>query len=144
MTSDVIDAGLIRHDDPHGGALMVEHAITGLMLVVAGIHLVPVSGFFGRERLTALYGIAIDSPDLDILMRHRAVLFGILGAFFAYAAFEPALQPVAFVAASVSIASFFYLAVAVGEYGAAIRKIVIGDVIAAIALVGAVVLYATA
>ena len=89
---------------------MIEHTITGLMLVVAAIHLVPIAGFFGRERLTALYGIPIDNPDLEILMRHRAVLFGILGLFFAYAAFTPALQSVAFVAAAISISSFFYLA----------------------------------
>ena len=122
---------------------MIEHTITGLMLVVAAIHLVPIAGFFGRERLTALYGIPIDNPDLEILMRHRAVLFGILGLFFAYAAFTPALQSVAFVAAAISISSFFYLASAVGNYGPPIRKIVIGDVIAAAALTAAVALSGT-
>ena len=30
-------------------------------------------------------------------MRHRAVLFGLLGLFFIYAAFYPAYQPLAFV-----------------------------------------------
>ncbi|UCH29653.1 MAG: phosphopantetheine adenylyltransferase, partial [Myxococcales bacterium] len=92
---------------------MIDNLITGLMLVVAAIHLVPITGFFGAKRLSALYGIEVDSPDLEILMRHRAVLFGILGAFFAYAAFVPALQPIAFVAAATSLATFFYLAVAV-------------------------------
>ena len=95
------------------------------------------------ERLKALYGIDVDSPDLEILMRHRAVLFGILGAFFAYAAFVPALQPIAFVAAAASLATFFYLAVAVGNYGAPIRKIVVGDVVAVICLAAAVLLYAS-
>ena len=119
---------------------MIDNAITGLMLVVAIIHLVPITGFFGAARLSALYGIDVDSPDLEILMRHRAVLFGILGAFFAYAAFVPELQPIAFVAAAASLATFFYLAVAVGNYDAPIRKIVIGDVVAIICLAGAVVL----
>lgn len=123
---------------------MIDNLITGLMLVVAAIHLVPITGFFGAKRLSALYGIEVDSPDLEILMRHRAVLFGILGAFFAYAAFVPALQPIAFVAAAASLATFFYLAVAVGKYGAPIRKIVIGDVIAVICLVAAVLLYGMA
>ena len=122
---------------------MVDHAITGLMLVVAAIHLIPITGFFGRERLAALYGIEIESPGLEILMRHRAVLFGILGVFFAYASFKPALQPIAFVAATVSIASFFYLASAVGNYGRPIRKVIIGDIIAAAALAAAVALSAT-
>ena len=122
---------------------MVETAISVMLLVVAAIHLVPITGFFGNERLSALYGIDIDSPDLAILMRHRAVLFGILGAFFAYAAFTPALQPLAFVAAAASLVTFFYLAVSADSYGPAIRKIVIADVVAAIALVIAVALYLT-
>ena len=123
-------------------ASMSENVITGLMLVVAAIHLVPITGFLGPKRLSALYGIEVDSPDLEILMRHRAVLFGILGTFFGYAAFVPELQPIAFVAAAASLASFFYLAVAVGNYGPPIRKIVVGDVIATICLAAAVVLYA--
>jgi hypothetical protein len=62
---------------------MFEKAITGLLLVVAAIHLVPITGFFGARQLSALYGIEVDSPDPEILMRHRAVRFGILGVFFA-------------------------------------------------------------
>ena len=122
---------------------MVENLITGLILVVAAIHLVPITGFFGAKRLSALYGIEVDSSDLEILMRHRAVLFGILGTFFAYAAFVPALQPIAFVAAAASLSTFFYLAVAVGNYGPPIRKIVLGDVVAVICLAAAVLLYAS-
>jgi hypothetical protein len=120
---------------------MRELAITALLLVVAIIHLVPISGFFSSAKLESLYGIPINGPDLQILMRHRGMLFGILGVFFAYAAFTPTLQPLAFMAAFASIASFFYLALTLRNHGAAIRKIVLGDVIAAFSLVGAVVLY---
>ena len=121
---------------------MLGKTITGLMLIVAAIHLVPIAGFFGAKPLSALYGIDVDNSDLIILMRHRAVLFGILGTFFAYAAFVPAVQPIAFVAAAASLGSFFYLASAAGGYGASIRKIVLGDAIAALCLVGAIIVYA--
>lgn len=121
---------------------MAGYLTTGLMLIVAAIHLAPITGFFGTRPLRALYGIEVESPDLEILMRHRAMLFGILGAFFAYAAFVPELQPVAFVAATASLASFFYLAVAVGNYRAPIRKVVIADVVAAVCLAGAVLSHA--
>ena len=120
---------------------MHEQAIAALMLVVAAIHLVPISGFFGARRLSALYGIDVADPTLEILMRHRAVLFGILGVFFTYAAFTPAVQPIAFVAAAASLASFFFLAFSGSEISPPIRKIVIGDVAAAICVVGAIVLY---
>ena len=120
---------------------MYEEAITALMLVVAAIHLVPISGFFGARRLSALYGIDVTDPTLEILMRHRAVLFGILGVFFTYAAFTPAVQPIAFVAATASLASFFFLAFSASEISPPIRKIVIGDVVATVCLVGAIALY---
>jgi len=77
-----------------------------LLLVVAIIHLLLLSGALGAERLFSLYGLAFDEPNLAILMRHRAVLLGLLGVFFTYAAFRPAIQPLAFIAGFVSVASF--------------------------------------
>jgi hypothetical protein len=121
---------------------MVERVITGLMLVVAVIHLLPIVGFLGAERLASLYAIEVTEKNLEILMRHRAILFGILGALFAYAAFRPALQPLAFVAAFVSLATFFYLAFSVGDFNDAIRRVVLADVVASVCLFGAIVLYA--
>ena len=114
---------------------MYEHIITGLMLVVAVIHLLPISGVFGIERLAALYEIEIADRNLEILMRHRAILFGILGGFFAYAAFTPTVQPIAFLAAFISVASFFFLSFSVGEFNDAIRKVVIADIVASVSLV---------
>lgn len=113
----------------------------GLLLVVAVIHLLPISGFFGAERLTALYGIALTDTNLEILMRHRAVLFGILGVFFVYSAFTPAVQPIAFAAAFTSISSFFYLAYSVGGFSDAIKRVVVADIVAGIALIAAAILY---
>lgn len=120
---------------------MRNRTITGSMLIVAVIHLLPLSGFFGGEHLASLYGITLQDPNLEILMRHRAILFAILGSFLAYAAFRPSLQPIAFVAAFMSISTFFYLAYAVGGFNAAIRKVVIVDAIAAIALAIAIIVY---
>jgi hypothetical protein len=120
---------------------MYERIITGLMLVVAVIHLLPISGFFGVEQLASLYEIKITDGNLEILMRHRAILFGILGGFLAYAAFTPAIQPIAFLAAFISVASFFFLSFSVGEFNDAIRKVVIADIVASVSLLGAIVLY---
>lgn len=122
---------------------MIERLICGLLLVVAIIHLMPLVGVLSPERLHSLYGLSFEQPDLQILMRHRAVLFGLLGAFIAWAAFHPALQPLAFIAAGLSIASFFALAFGTGAYGPAIHKIIIGDIVAAVALLAAIGLYLT-
>ena len=92
----------------------MKHLVTASFLVVAVIHLLPLSGVLGARRLEALYGVAIADRSLEVLMRHRAVLFGLLGTFFVVAAFVVELQLVAFVFGFVSVVSFLWLAWAVG------------------------------
>ena len=89
----------------------------------------------GIERLNSLYGLGINNPDLSILMRHRAVLFGLLGSFCVYAAIRPSLQFIALTAAAVSVGSFLYLAYATGGYNEELRRVFIADVVAAVFLV---------
>lgn len=52
-------------------------------------------GVTGAEKIQALYGIHLRDPNLEILMRHRAILFGLLGLFTGFAAFQPGLQALA-------------------------------------------------
>jgi len=113
----------------------MEKVVTGLLVLVGIIHLLPVSGVLGVERLAALYGISLGDLNLEILMRHRAVLFGILGLFLVYAAFQPSLQSLAIIAGLVSVVSFIGIAWSVGGYNESVRKIVIADIIATVALV---------
>ncbi len=105
-------------------------------LILAGIiHLLPLPGLLGAERLAALYGLDFSEPSLSILMRHRAVLFGLLGAFLVFAAFRPALQPLAFIAAFVSVLSFLLLAWSSGGYNPQVGRVVMADIVALVALV---------
>jgi uncharacterized BrkB/YihY/UPF0761 family membrane protein len=113
----------------------MRYVVSAMLVVVGVIHLMPLSGVLGSERLAALYGLSFDQPDLAILMRHRAVLFGLLGAFLLLAAFRPELQTVAFVAGFVSVVSFLYLAWSVGNYNAQIGRVFVADVVALVCLV---------
>lgn len=113
----------------------MRHLVSTMLVVVAIIHLMPLSGVLSSERLGALYGLPFDEPNLAILMRHRAVLFGLLGAFLLVAAFRPSLQTLAFVAGFVSVGSFLWLARSVGGYNAEIARIVTADVVALVCLV---------
>ena len=99
---------------------MMHMIISILLMIVAVIHLLPLSGVLSANRLTALYGISFDEPNLEILMRHRAVLFGLLCVFFIYAAFCVELQPIAFVAGFVSVISFILIANSVGDNNASV------------------------
>lgn len=109
--------------------------LIAVMLGIVGvIHLLPLAGVLGAERLSALYGVAFIEPNLVILMRHRAVLFGLLGGYLLYAAFQPAQQRLALVAGWISVASFLYIAHATCGYNLAIARVVWADVIAAFCL----------
>ena len=120
----------------------MRNLISAALIVVAIIHLLPLAGVLGGERLGALYGIRLDEPNLAILMRHRAVLFGMLGVFLLYAAFRPAFQLVALVAGFVSVLSFLCLAWSVGGYNAQVGRVVIADVVALAFLVVGAAAYA--
>ncbi len=118
---------------------MLERITASALLLVSLIHFLPIAGFAGATKLSSLYGVDISDPNLEILMRHRAILFGIVGALFAYAAFQPKLQPFAFLVGFVSVLSFFYLSYAADNVNHAIRKVVIADIIAfAALLIGAI------
>ncbi|QQS42112.1 MAG: phosphopantetheine adenylyltransferase [Acidobacteriota bacterium] len=120
----------------------MRYLVSVMLIVVAIIHLLPLSGVIGGERLSSLYGIRFDEPNLAILMRHRAVLFGLLGVFLLYAAFRPAVQLAAFVAGFVSVLSFLVLAWSVGGYNAQIGQVFFADLVALVCLIVGAVAYA--
>jgi hypothetical protein len=111
-----------------------------LVLVAAAINLAPALGAIAPERMTAFYGVDLDDPNLQILMRHRAVLFGIVGGLLVAAAFHPPLRTTGYVVGFSSMVSFLLIAWAVGGYSAAIQRVALVDVIgiAALAAAGAV------
>ncbi|KAF0249603.1 MAG: hypothetical protein FD167_992 [bacterium] len=119
----------------------MHYVISAMLVVVGVIHLLPLSGLLGAERLTTLYGISFVEPNITILMRHRAILFGLLGLFLIYAAFRPTLQPLALITGFISVISFLWLAWSVGGYNGLIARIVIADVVALICLLTATVFY---
>ncbi len=99
-----------------------------VLALVGVIHLLPLSGVLGGERLVALYGVATDEPALALLMQHRALLFGLLGAFMLRAAFLPAWHAAALLAGSISVLSFLVLAMLAGELNPQIVRVVAVDV----------------
>lgn len=119
----------------------MRYLVSAALVVVAIIHLLPLSGLLGTERLAALYGVTFDEPNLAILMRHRAVLFGLLGLFFLIAAFRPALQGIAFAGGFASVLSFLYLAWSVGNYNPQVGRVFYADIVALVCLVVGLVAY---
>jgi len=120
----------------------MRYLVSAMLVIVAIIHLLPLSGVIGSERLASLYGISFAEPNIAILMRHRAVLFGLLGLFLLFAAFAPRLQVSAFVIGFVSVVSFLWLASSVGSYNAAIGRVVTADIVALVCLIVGAAAYA--
>ncbi len=120
----------------------MKATIAGLLIVVGVIHLLPLTGVLGAERLVALYDTDIGDVNLEILMRHRAVLFGLLGSFLVAAAFIPPAQPAAVVAGLVSVVSFLWLARPAAAINEALARVVIADWVALACLLLAAALVA--
>ncbi len=116
-----------NHQTPLAAALLLAGLINAL----------PMIGVLGAERLQALYGMAFDDPALRVLMRHRAVLFGLLGGGMVAAAFVPHWRIPMALAGLVSMLAFIALAALEGGGNAAIRRVVIADVMASLLLAAA-------
>ena len=113
---------------------MIRILISAMLVVAGVIHLLPLSGVLGSERLTSLYGLSFSEPNLAILIRHRAVLFALLGLLLIAAAFRPMLRTVAFIAGLISVVSFLWIAAAVGNYNDQIDRVVTADIAALVCL----------
>jgi hypothetical protein len=115
----------------------MRHLAALMLLLVAFVHLLPLIGVLGAKRLEGLYGVAIEGPDLAILMRHRAVLFGLLGLYLLWAVFHPEHRSAAYVAGIVSVGAFLALAYSTPGRNAKIARVAMIDAVAlAFALVG--------
>ncbi len=57
-----------------------------LLFITGAINVLPAILVFSSEKLSKSYGIEIPNPNFELLLRHRAVLFGIVGGLMLYAA----------------------------------------------------------
>ncbi|MFK8012212.1 MAG: hypothetical protein AB8B80_09245 [Marinicellaceae bacterium] len=119
----------------------MQNIIKLMLIIVAIIHLLPISGVLSVDRLAVLYGLSIRNPNLEILMRHRAILFGILGLFLLYSAFKPKIQFLGFIAGFASVISFLVLSMTVGSYNSQIHRVFIADIIALVCLLVGLTIY---
>ncbi|MBS0427024.1 MAG: phosphopantetheine adenylyltransferase [Proteobacteria bacterium] len=110
-----------------------------VLLLVAMIHALPVVGVLGATKLTQMYGFRIEGASLEVLMRHRAVLFGLLAAFLAHSAFRPSLHGTALAAGLVSVVSFLALAHLSSSLTPEVSTVIRVDWLALALLVGGVV-----
>jgi hypothetical protein len=123
------------NQDSTTSSLPMRYVVPAVLLVVAAIHALPVIGILGASQLSRLYGLPVNDANLELVLRHRALLFGLLAAFLGYAAFKPELHRLALIAGVASVSSFLVLAALVGPYNQAIATVVRVDWVALALLV---------
>ena len=108
----------------------MSFVVPAVLKIVGVIHVLPLVGVLGASRLRDLYGVRVDGPDLSILLRHRAVLFGLLGAALLASAVRQELHGAGLVAGTVSVLSFLVLARLEHGVNERIKRVVAVDVFA--------------
>lgn len=118
----------------------MKYPTTALLVVAGIINIVPIVGVLSAEHLVRLYDVPLDNNDLIILLRHRAVLFGLLGGFILYSVFRKSLQFLACIAGLVSMLAFILIAYSSSDFGAPMQKIIVADIIGSLALAAVLLL----
>jgi hypothetical protein len=118
---------------------LVSRAVAAVLVFVGLVNFLPILGVLGPERLRTLYGVAFEDANVVLLMRHRAVLLGLVGGFVIASGFLPSLRTPAFILGLASMLSFIALAWMEKGFTAEIQKVVVIDVVASVAFAVAAV-----
>ena len=106
----------------------MKRVIQASLLIAGLIHFLPITGVLGANRLTSMYALPFTDPNLAILMRHRAIMLGLLGGFVLYAVFQPAMRVPAIALGAVSLASIVALAWSTGGYNEPLARVIWADI----------------
>ena len=116
-------------------AFKMQMTLSVLLTIVAIIHLMPLVGVISRQRINSGYGIDTTDSNVAILMRHRAVLFGLLVTFLLCAAWLPSYQGLGLLVGFISVISFLLIAWAEGGVNPQVQRVVAADYVALACLI---------
>lgn len=120
----------------------MEKGIVVLLVLVGLINFAPVLGVLSADRVAQAYAVDVSGRDLEVLLRHRALLFGIVGGFILCSVFLPAMRLPAMVMGGASMAGFLLLAMPADELNIAMRRVLSIDIIGLFLLSAAAALQA--
>lgn len=120
---------------------MADKIAAVILFIVGAINLLPIIVFFDATRTARLYGVPIDGESLTILMRHRAVLLGLVGTALIAAAVKPEFRVLAITLALISKLAFIFLTFTAANYTAEIRQVALIDVAAIVLLIVALMIH---
>jgi len=110
--------------------------------LLAGIvNTIPAIGVISSARLVSLYGVDIVSDDMSLLLRHRAVLFLIVGLLLLISVFVDSLRLISGLAGLLSMVSFVLLAWSLPDINPYLQRIVTVDIVVSVLLVVGLILH---
>jgi hypothetical protein len=112
-------------------------------LFLAGlINIAPAFLAFAPERIKRSYGIDVPNANYELLLRHRAVLFGLVGGLMIVSAITKKYYELATGAGLVSMVSFIVLYLLIGkEINTELKRVMQIDVVATVVLLIGFLLY---
>lgn len=108
--------------------------VTAVLAVAGVVHMLPATGAVGARSLARLYDVEVEDPDVVLLLRHRAVLFVVVGAILLAGALEASFTTPALAVGLASTTSFLVLARLGPAPNRALRRVAAIDVPLALAL----------
>lgn len=122
------------------GLLMNEIVIKIGFSLVGIINLLPVIGVISNNQLTTLYGIEVDAADLSLLLRHRAVMLGVIGLLLLVCVWDKNLRIAAATSAMASMLCYIGLAFGTEVVNEQLLRVAWVDMIAVAVLFGTIML----
>lgn len=120
--------------------MLINKIYLSLLFLVGLINFLPIIGIVSLDKINQSYGLSLEDNNLAILLRHRALLFGLIGGFIFYSLFNPQHQVVAITLATVSMLGYLYFFWSIGEANAALLKVAYVDIIGVVILFIAIAL----
>ncbi len=101
-----------------------------LFWIIALVNLMPVVVAISPAQISKLYGIMPDDKIQIVLLQHRALLLGLVGAACAFAAHNEAVRWPAIIGAVISMGTFIIFCWVNDQMGGPLRKIALVDMAA--------------
>jgi len=113
-----------------------------ISLFISGvINFIPSILAFLPQRLANSYGIELSNANFELLLRHRAVLFGIIGGVMIYAAISKKYYRISVSMGLISMISFVVLFMSIQKINAELETVMKLDVLAIFILLVGMILY---
>lgn len=114
-----------------------------ITLFIAGlINILPSILAFFPDKISKLYGIGIPNANYELILRHRAILFGIIGGLMIFSAITKRYYEISTIAGLISMVSFILLYFLIGkDISSELKKVMLIDIVATIILLIGLIVY---